>query len=712
MGLALGVLFFLKIYQTDINAVIDYKPRLTTQFYDAKNRLLANTFEDEHRLYVHFDDLPSRVVEAIVAIEDTSFFEHNGINLEAIIRAAFKVAIARKAVEGASTITQQLVKNVLLSRDKTFERKAKEAILALKVERYLSKEEILERYLNEIFFGHGYYGIKTAANGYFRKDLDELSIKEIAILVGLPRAPSFYDPTRHKLHALARANIVISRMYNLGWISDDEYAQAIAEDPITYDDTRTLNQAPYAIDYINQLLKDKYPDLKTGGYSVYTSIDLDAQEIAQNALEKAYNDTLIRVENFLLQDKAKEYREYKKALELYESKKDELKEKLALVNNQEADVSFENILLNDYVFDQAKSLDEILESFDIKRPTMDESVDLKATQNRLSQLNGAMIVTEQKTGNILAMLGGVDYSKSEFNRATQSERQLGSVFKPFLYLASFDLGYSPASIVPDISRTYSFPIGEDEEQVWKPSNYEQNFEGLMTQRKAIVHSRNLAAINLVTSVGLDLIYEKLEGFGFNGLPKDLSISLGAHSMSPINLSAHYTLISNYGTVTAPRIITAITDQFGNKTDFSPKETTLDKPEQAYLMIDILKETVNKGTGRRSRVAGIEIGGKTGTTNENKDVWFFGFTPNIQAVVWFGNDNFLQISDKETGGRVAAPVFADFVKNYLKIRPELKRKFDMPPKVYEIKNSKGQREIFTEISKPPKTPKTIKEELLF
>lgn len=743
-GTMFGLYFGFNIYKTDIDPAIYYTPKLTTQILDSKNRLIANMFEDEHRLYVNFEDIPSRVVEAIVAIEDTTFFEHYGINVEAILRAAYKVALAGKAVEGASTITQQLVKNLILSREKSIERKAKEAILAIKLETKLSKEEILERYLNEIYFGHGYYGIKTASLGYFRKELKDLTLKEIAILVGLPRAPSFYDPTKHKLHALARANIVIGRMYTLGWINDDEYDIAINEDPMVYKDTRTKNKAPYVVDYVTSLLQNEYPDFKSGGYIVKTTIDLDAQMIAKEAIKNGYETNYKRISTFIAKEDKEKQQEYANQLRQYNYLKSDLTYQLRIFDDGGENRFFKDVNISEKVISIDRELgfyssetnsseyfeyvqiDEnttvtrleyyhqrILEDLNISAPKEYVQLDENTSNMRLDQLNGALVSMKQNTGEVIALVGGVDYEKSNYNRAVQSQRQLGSSFKPFLYLASFDLGYSPSSLIPDISRTYKFKIDENNERIWKPANYEEDFVGMMTEREAVVKSRNLATINLVTGVGLKPIYEKLLDYKFTGLPRDLSISLGSHVMSPLDLSKYYSLITNYGEQVTPRVLRSIQDRFLQVREFETKRERVTKPEQAYLMIDVLKDNVKRGTGRRARMRGIEVGGKTGTTNDNKDGWFCGFTPALQTIVWFGNDNFQQMGDKETGGKLSAPTFKEFNERYLKLHPEMKRKFDKPEGVYEIKLSNGKTEIFTDISKPPKQKRVIeKEEILF
>ncbi|MEN8303717.1 MAG: transglycosylase domain-containing protein, partial [Campylobacterota bacterium] len=291
--------FYLLRYDYDISTLVDYKPSITSRIYDKNNEQIANVFDGKHRFYASFEEIPPRVIEALVAIEDTTFFEHPGINIDAIFRAAIKVARAGKAVEGASTITQQLVKNVLLTREKKISRKIKEAILAIKLERALTKTQILERYLNEIYYGHGYYGIKTAADGYFHKRLEDLTLKEMAILVGLPKAPSTYAPTKNYEISMGRANRVISRMHTLGWIEDSEYQEALLESPEVFDETLTKNKAPFVVDEVARVFREKgIEDFKTGGYDVYTTIDLRLQEAARESLKYAYDLSLERIAGY------------------------------------------------------------------------------------------------------------------------------------------------------------------------------------------------------------------------------------------------------------------------------------------------------------------------------------------------------------------------------------------------------------------------------
>ncbi|MBP1681627.1 MAG: putative peptidoglycan glycosyltransferase [Proteobacteria bacterium] len=620
----MAIIFLYAQIRFDAYKIIDYTPKLTTQIYDRNGELVANLFDEENRIYVEFKDIPARVIEALIATEDTSFFEHNGINIEAIFRALIKDIHAMKMVEGASTITQQLIKNTVLTRQKTLTRKINEAILAYTVESSLTKEQILERYFNHVYFGHGYYGIKTAAQGYFNKSLDALSIKEIAILVGLPKAPSSYDPTRHMDLSLSRANQVVNRMYTLGWISEAEYTKATLEHPMVYDETLTRNKAPYVVDEAIKSLGAEYDDIKKGGYKIYLSIDLKLQQLAHESLNVGYKGMTARL---------------------------------------------------------GKDVNS-------------------------SELNGAMVVMENGTGNVLALVGGVDYAKSSFNRATQSKRQPGSSFKPFLYQKALDWGYSPLSEIPDISRTY---VNSETDETWTPRNYENDFEGLITLKEALVHSRNLATINLLSLLGLDTVYKELKKDGFKSLTMDLSIALGSFGVSPLEYSSFYSMFPNYGVRTDPLLVRKVINRQGVEKVYEAKTQTITSPKQSYLMIDMMKEVVKRGTGRNAQVPGIEIAGKTGTTNSSVDVWFCGFSPDIEVITWYGNDNNTPLKKGETGGKAAAPAFKHFMTKYVELHPETTREFKMPEGV-NARKVDGTTEFFTDVSPFPKTnTKQLKEE---
>jgi len=630
--------YYIKV-DYDLSELVDYKPSVTSRIYDKDGKKIANIFYKKHRYYASFDEIPPRVIEALVAIEDTTFFEHPGINVDAIFRAAIKVLRAGKAVEGASTITQQLVKNVLLTREKKLSRKIKEAIYALKIEQELTKEQILERYLNEIYYGHGYYGIKTAADGYFHKNLDDLTLKEMAILVGLPKAPSTYAPTKNYEISMGRANRVIKRMHVLGWIDDATYEAALAESPVVYDETLTQNQAPFIVDEVARKFRDLgIDDLKTGGYEVYTSIDLRLQSAAKESLKYAYDLSLERLEQYKLDEE--------------------------------------------------------------KKPPKKDSDTLKAVDVNTSKLNGALVSLDSKTGNILALVGSVDYGVSSYNRATQGRRQPGSAFKPFIYQVAIDLGFSGATNLVDIAKTYEYEKN-GEEMKWRPKNYEKNYKGLITLREALIHSRNLATINLVNDIGLRQLIRELKKFNIKDIPNDLSISLGTMSMSPLELAKFYTSFANNGVQVEPNLILSI--EQGNNLVYEKEEITkvTSEPTQAFIMTSILRDVVSRGTGRRANVRGIEIAGKTGTTNRNIDGWFAGFSPTIETIVWFGNDDNTPMYKRETGGRIAGPAFRRYYENVLNFYPQIQREFEMPEGIIEV-DMKGKKEYFSEISKPPRT----------
>ena len=608
-----------KITNKDVDKIIHYTPDISTEILDRNGNRLAYIFKKRHRLYATYNEIPVYIVEGLIATEDTKFFEHNGVNPDAILRAVIKDLKAGHMVEGGSTITQQLIKNTMLSNKKKLARKLKEVILALKLDSKLSKEQILERYLNEISYGNNYLGVKTAAEGYFRKPLSELTLKESAILVGLPNAPSYYNPLRHYERALKRANHILRRLRNLGWITNSEFAEAKAERPKVYKTTLTQNIAPYIVDEVTRRLKPKFKDLKTGGYKIYTTIDLKKEKLAKDAINFGLNNTL----KMIGEDRNK------------------------------------------------------------------------------TDLNGAMVVVDNKSGDILAMVGGVDYKKSSYNRATMTKRQPGSAFKPFVYQRALDLGYNPATKLTDLSRTFSYEQN-GKTITWTPQNYEKDFKGFIPLREALVHSRNLATINLVDDIGLDKIINKLKLLDVKNIPHNLSISLGNLALSPYKVAQIYTVFSNKGHMIAPRLISKIVSKQNSVIyETKPKEiANFTKPEQAYLMTSILEDVIKRGTGKNAQVDGIELAGKTGTTNNYIDAWFCGYSPTITTIVWYGRDKYKTIGKKMTGGRVAAPAFAYFYRKLLKIEPNLKRKFDVPKGV-KVGYINGKKELYTTASPLPK-----------
>ncbi len=619
-GAALFVAFIYAYEEISLDAdkLINYKPETSSVILDRNGKRLAYVFKKEHRLYARYDEIPGALIEGLVAMEDTRFFEHEGVNPDAILRAIVKDIKAGKFVEGGSTITQQLVKNKLLTSEKKLMRKVKEAILAIKIEHELSKEEILERYLNEISYGNKKKKKKTAANGYFHKELSELTLKEIAMLVGIPNAPSFYNPLRHYERALNRANNVLYRMKSIGWISNADYLKAVKESPKVYKTSLTQNIAPYIVDEVLRRFRGKLGDIRTGGYRIYTTIDITQQRIAKEAIAKAYQKAL------------KRYKESPKS----------------------------------------------------------------------SSLNAALVSVESATGDILAMVGGVDYRKSQFNRVTQSKRQPGSAFKPFIYQTALDMGYNPATPLTDLRRTFQYTY-KGHKKIWSPKNYEHDFKGFIPLREALVHSRNLATINLVADIGVSTIRNRLKFLDVPHIPKDLSIALGNLGVSPLKMAQIYTVFANHGHMIAPRLVSKIIAKEGAVIyETRPKEiANFTTPQQAYLMTDILKDVIKRGTGRNARVKGIELAGKTGTTNKNVDAWFCGYSPTIETIVWFGRDNNKPIGKGATGGVIAAPAFASYYQALLKQYPGIQRSFEIPKGVFKGVYE-GRSELYTKTSPLP------------
>ncbi len=613
---------FVYAYQevkVDANQLIDYRPELSSEIFDRNGKHLAYVFKKRHRLYATFDELPPRLVEALIATEDTRFFEHHGVNPDAILRAIVADIKAGRFIEGGSTLTQQLVKNKLLSSRKKLARKLKEAILAIKIENVLSKEQIIERYLNEIAYGNNYYGVKTAAQGYFHKELGQLTLKEIAILVGLPNAPSYYNPRRHYKRALNRANAILYRMKSLGWITDAEYKAAIKEVPKIFRTSLTQNVAPYVVDEVLRRFKGKLGDIRTGGYKIYTTIDLEAQKAGRKALRYGFDRLM------------KRYKENPKK----------------------------------------------------------------------TSLNGALIAVENRTGDILALVGGVDYRRSAFNRVTMTRRQPGSAFKPFIYQTALDMGYNPASKLTDLARTFQY-YKNGKRKVWAPKNYERDFKGFITLREALVHSRNLATINLVYDIGVETIRKRLMLLDVKNIPKDMSIALGNLAISPLKMAQIYTVFSNYGHMIEPRLVSKILSKENAVLyETKPKEILdFTRPEQAYLMTSILQDVIKRGTGKNAAVKGIELAGKTGTTNDGVDTWFCGYSPSVTTITWYGRDNNRPIGRHATGGSVAAPAFARFYKILLELNPDMPRQFKVPEGVY-VGEVDGHKELYTKISPLPK-----------
>lgn len=612
--LAAGIYAYVMI-SLDAKKLIDYKPELSTEIIDRNGKTVAYVYKDQNRLYAKYDEMPKKLVYSLVAIEDSGFFEHQGVSPEAILRAIFKDIQAGSFVEGGSTLTQQLIKNTYLSNEKKLGRKIKEAVLALKIEKALTKEKILEVYLNEIFFGNGYYGVRTAANGYFHKDLSQLTLKESAMLAGIPNAPTSLNPVKYYDKANKRANLVLGRLKSLGWVDEQQYNQAINERPIVYKDSLVRNLAPYAVDEIMKEYEPTIEDLRTGGYKIHTTLDVKLQSAAQEAAQKAY-------------DNAQRY-----------------------------------------------------------------------TKN--GSLNVAVVSMESATGNILAMVGGVDYAKSPFNRAVNANRQPGSSFKPFVYQVALDNGYNPANVLDDSAKTFEIVDGSGSPKMWSPKNYDGTNKGHMTLRNALIYSRNLPIINLVDAIGLFNIADALDVLQIPNMPRVMSLALGSLSATPLKMAQLYAIFPNGGKMVQPRLVNKIVSRDGEVVLKVEQEEIAEftVPKQAYLMTSMLQDVVKKGTGTAAGVGGIDLAGKTGTTNNNVDAWFCGYSPTTSTVIWVGRDDNKPMNHSITGGTTVASAFGVYYKKLISLYPKTKRHFDVPKGV-QIGTIGGVSEYFTDISPFP------------
>lgn len=568
----------------ELKNFIENRVPLSLQIFDRNGKKIANRFDKNHRIYVQYDSLPSYLINAILASEDTDFFEHSGINIMAMFRALSANLQEAKYVQGASTLTQQLIKNSLLSSEKSLNRKYKEILFALNLENKLTKEEIFERYVNTMFLGHGYYGFRTASKGYYQKELDELTLKEIAMLVLFLKAPSDYSAEKYFKKALQRANLIIERMYTLGFIHKDTYTKAINEEPkLLRNQTLTQNKAPFIVDEVIRQIASDYPDYKTGGYKVFTTIDLDYQKVAEEAISIGY----------------------KRAI----------------------------------AFAKHKNIDS---------------------------LNAAMISLESESGKILALVGGINYNNDQFNVATQSKkRSIGSTVKPFVYQIAIENGYLP-------SLRLNARISQDKS--WNPRNYNRESKKYVSLEEALIHSKNIATANLAYKQGYNTVYNRLKEYGFEN-PHKKPIVLGSINLSLLELSKLYTIFSNKGQRVEPYLISSIEKFNGEIDDFDRKKERLVRIKQNTVMTGMLRRVITHGTGKKASVKGIELAGKTGTTNNCVDALFCGYSPSIQTIVWLGNDNNKPMANKSTGGRIAAPIFGDYYRKLIKLNPNIKRKFD-------------------------------------
>lgn len=570
-----------------VERLSQYVTPAATRVYADDGTLIGELYL-EKRYPVALDQIPLVVQQAFIAAEDANFYHHPGVDPLAVLRAFLHNWNAGHAVQGGSTITQQVVKYVLLTPEKSYRRKIQEIILALRLERRLSKREILSLYLNQIYLGSGAYGVEAAAREYFGKRAEDLSLAEAALLAGLPPAPSRYSPLKNWEQAKVRQRYVLERMMEERYIS---YAQAMAawQDLVSLSPpppSSYFSLAPYFVEYVRQFLERRYGGKASYqlGLHVHTTVDLALQRAAEQALRDGID---------------------------------------ALCQRQ------------------------------------------SCGQDAGARPEGALLAVDLTTGKVKAMVGGYDFRRSQFNRATQAKRQPGSAFKPLIYAAALDRGYTPATVIVDGPVSYW-----DHRRVWSPKNFERRYYGPTRLREALTFSRNVVTVKIASRLGLKYLTTYIPQLGIRShLARNLSLALGTSEVTLLELARAYGVFATGGAIFEPVFITKITDSQGtvlNEFPFKPKQVI--SPETAYMMTSMLEGVIERGTGKSVREIGRPAAGKTGTSNDFQDAWFLGYTPEMLTGVWVGYDEKRSLGDKETGGRAAAPIWLDFMKRALEGRP--------------------------------------------
>lgn len=716
----------------DIETLKDVNLKLPLRVYARDGALIAE-FGEERRTPIRYSNVPDLMIKAFLAAEDDRFFTHPGVDYQGLIRAALHLIKTGQKGQGGSTITMQVARNFFLSREKTYLRKINEIFLSLKIERELTKADIFELYLNVIYLGHRAYGVQAAAQVYYGKNVHELNLAEIAMIAGLPKAPSTFNPIVNPTRALTRRDYVLGRMVELEYITEEQYQAALNESvTASLHGVRIQVEAPYVAEMVRaEMLKRYGKDIYTSGMRVYSSIDSQAQVAANQALRKALMDYDIR----------HGYRGAEKNLAtLLELDREKWDEALAdiptvgglsaglveLVDEKSARVYLqggEQVTLDweamswarPYISEnslgsQPKTAIEILKPGDLVR--VKKTAEGKWLLSQVPNVSGALVSLSSNDGAILALTGGFDYFHSKFNRVVQARRQPGSSVKPFIYTAALAKGFTPASIINDAPVVFNDPSLEG---AWRPENYSGKFYGPTRLREALVHSRNLVSIRLLGEVGIDYAADFLLHFGITNemVQKNLSMALGSGSITPLELASAFAVISNGGYRVEPYFIARIEEDEGTilfeanpavaclecvqkpiepvqkekptlilenaGSDDEVIQTIANEPRQAertlspqnaYLIHSIMLDVVRRGTGRGAMKLGrSDLAGKTGTTNDQRDAWFSGFNSEIVATAWVGFDRAQPLGSRETGGHAALPMWMDYMSVALKDVPE-------------------------------------------
>ncbi|MDA9753553.1 PBP1A family penicillin-binding protein, partial [Candidatus Pelagibacter sp.] len=673
----------------------NYKPPVSSKMYSGEGELVAD-FSKEKRIFVPYEAIPQNVINSFLSAEDKNFFSHPGVDAKGVIRATInniKNILTSKRLEGASTITQQVAKNFLLTNEVSIKRKIKEAILAFRIERALSKERILELYLNQIYLGSGAYGVAAASLEFFDKSIKELNYNEAALLAALPKAPSKYNPYRNKDLAKFRRDLVLKNLYDNNFIDQKKYLE-LKSKTIKLKKVKKvfLENSQYYVEDVRKNIIDKltYDKVYNQGYNINTPINLNLQKIATQSLRKG----------LIAYDKRKGWRgpiqNLKYIPDWYENIENKYKLEKSIgwqiaivkkIDQFNSLIETEDKLQGEIKYkDISWTKKEFANLFNVGDIIYVKKNGIKSySLQQLPKINGGIVVMDPFTGRILALSGGFSFKNSEFNRASQALRQPGSAFKPFVYALALENDYTPSSLILDAPLVLDQGI---DLKKWKPENYGKKFYGPSTLRNGLEKSRNLMTVRVALNLGADKIVNFSKKMRIYEDPKELlSISLGSAETTLLNLTSAYCSFVNGGKLIKPILIDRIQDGEGvtiinnenrkcldcDKISYTGKEYPKIKdnyeqvlsPQTAYQLTSILKGVVERGTGKKLKKLGLNIAGKTGTTNENTDAWFIGFTSNLVIGVYVGMDNPEPLGKFETGSKAALPIFEEFVKKAIK-----------------------------------------------
>ena len=714
---AAGVGYFLYYSYTrdlpDYTMLKDFRPPLITRVY-ARDGQLIGEFFTERRIIVPYSRLPQHLILAFLAAEDARFFEHPGVDFMGIARAFIENLKAGEIVQGGSTITQQVVKSILLTSEKSFSRKVREAILAYRLDNFLTKEEVLLLYLNHIYLGNGAYGVEAAALEYFGKHVEDLNLAEAAMLAGLPKAPSRYAPTSNPMRAKERQAYVLNRMVEAGFVSAAQ-AQAALNQPLTFKPARPerFDDVGYYVDYVKQILEDRFgrDPLYNAGFRVYTAADVELHRVAKQAIHYGLRELYSRhgFRGPLKQLKAKDIEPFCRQQLAYQQKHPPQKGHLqtAVVVQPEKEkspliVRFANdygVLTKPADKDAAAAMRPI-----ISRLRLGDVIQVRLQERSSGRYQwqvsiepdpmaqGALVFLENRTGKVRVIMGGKNYRDSVFNRAVQAKRQPGSAFKPVIYAAAVEKGYGPQSTVYD--EPISLPGGRAGEP-WTPRNYDNSYYGPMNVATALAMSRNLPAVRLLISIGLPPVIQMAKAMGLTTpIYPNYSSALGSSEVTLLELTRAYSTFPNNGQLAETIVIERLEDRDGRiLEEVQPRLQQVMSPRTGKIMTQLLIGVVQRGTATRVQVLKRPMGGKTGTTNNHRDAWFIGFTPSVTAGVWIGMDDERSLGSKETGGQAAAPIFIKFMQEALKDQP-VEEFPELPGTVFA---SSGKRQVDYEAS---------------